>query len=471
MNEKNVLFIVFGATGDLARKKLLGSIYKLYFNGRIDRFAVIGIGRRPFDAKVLINQSMDFINEVSKSVWQEFTDHFYYFQADFNDKERFKALGEYVADIEQKHGLVGNRMIYLATLPKNFEKICEHLKSNKLDESKGWSRIVYEKPFGDDYKSAKKVNKYVKRLFKEEQTYRIDHYLGKELIDNICILRFTNRVFEPVWNKDHIDHVQIILTEEAGLEKRGGYFDKCGALKDVVQNHVLQILSLIGMEEPKEMSGISLQEEKRKLLKSVAKINPPDSVFAQYNSYLQSEGVKPESKTETSVAFKLQIKNRRWQGVPFYIMAGKNLNKTVAKVFIQFKYPPLVIFKDLSKQPANNLLIDIQPDQGFHYTINSKKTGLREMTRVSMEHSQACKYMSNTPESYEVLLSDVLKSDQLAFVSADEIMQQWKIIDPVSRNKPDIVTYEPKTIPEEFRQLIKQDNRMWFFMEDQDNPS
>jgi len=317
---------------------------------------------------------------------------------------------------------------------------------------------VFEKPFGEDLKSAKKINKVITSLFTEKQIYRIDHYLGKELVQNIIIARFTNTILEPLWSHTYIDHVQIVMTEDFGVEGRGNFYDNYGALKDVVQNHLLQLVALSSMEAPKNLGEKYVRDEKVKILKA---ISITDVVLGQYAGYTKEKGVKKNSKTETFAAIKLFINNKRWQKVPFYIITGKNMDKRLAGIYVQFKQAPCLLFSGVCNFIPNYFRIQIQPDEGFYMQLNAKAPGKAGITPVKMDFCHACVFGPNTPEAYENLLLDVLKGDQSTFVRSDEIEEQWKIIDKITRKNLKVQEYKKGSYPEAARKMIEKDNRYW----------
>ncbi|MAF50667.1 MAG: glucose-6-phosphate dehydrogenase [Nanoarchaeota archaeon] len=453
----NCLFVIMGASGDLTKKKLIPAIYHLLKNKEIQNFAIIGISRQDFTTDSLIKFYKPYVKNSDPKIWDEIKKRIYYFKADFNEDKKFHELAVLMKKTESKHNLSGNRLFYLATLPEHFELIAHQLSKHKLaPQNKTWSRVVFEKPFGNDLKSAIKLNNCLKRVFKEDQIYRIDHYLGKELVQNISILRFTNTILEPLWNRKYIDHVQIAISEDIGVEQRGGFYDKYGALKDVIQNHSLQLLALTTMESPKHLTEKHIRDEKVKVLKST---KVKDVSLGQYNGYLKEPKVPKNSKTETFAALKLNVNNDRWKNVPFYLVTGKFMKEKLASIYVEFKKTPGLMFENVYDYPSNFLAIQVQPEEGFYVQINSKSPRTMDIIPINMDFCHSCKFGPNTPEAYETLLFDVLKGDQSAFIRSDEIEEAWKIIDKIK--KPKIQTYKKRGIPNSAKKLIKKDGKQW----------
>jgi glucose-6-phosphate 1-dehydrogenase len=456
----NCLFIIMGASGDLTKKKLIPAIYNLLEHKKLKNFAIIGISRQDFTTESLAEHFKRYIKNPNKKIWEKLKKKTYYLKADFNDDKKFHELKNLIQKTEKKHNLSGNRLFYLATLPDHFQLISNQLSKHKLaPQNKTWSRVVFEKPFGNNLPSAKILNKCLKKVFKEDQIYRIDHYLGKELVQNISILRFTNTIFESIWNKNYIDHVQIAISENIGVESRGGFYDKYGALKDVIQNHSLQLLALTAMESPEHLTEKNVRNEKVKVLKSV--LTTKDVVLGQYDGYLKEVKVPKNSKTETFAALKLLINNDRWKNVPFYLVTGKFMKEKLASIYIEFKKPPCLIFNGICDFHSNFLAIQIQPEEGFYVQMNSKTPRSSKITPINMDFCHACTFGPNTPEAYETLLLDVIKGDQSAFIRSDEIEEAWKIVDKIKKSKPKLQNYKKKDIPKAAKKLIQKEKRDW----------
>ncbi len=439
--KKDTTFIILGATGDLTKRKIIPAIYNLLKDKKIKKFVIIGVARSDIDIQKILLESKKLIKNLDKKTWEKIVNSSYYRPLDFYNKNDYKKFEEFVIEIEKKHNLNGRRIFYLATLPQHFKNITFNLSKlqiSKENENKDIS-VVYEKPFGDDLKSAREINKNINKIFKEKQIYRIDHYLGKKLVGNIALIRFTNRIFEPLWNKENISSVEIILSENFGIKERGNFYDKYGALKDVVQNHAFQLLSLIAMESPKMISGEYLRNEKKKVLE---KVKIKDVILGQYEGYKKEKGVEKNSVTETFAGLHLQINNPRWKGVPFYIKAGKNLDKNNVSIHIKFKKTNCLLSKNCSMD-ENEFIIKIQPERKFELKINSKvQESNFEVSPINMEFCYTCLYGPNTPEAYEVLLEEIIKRDQSFFVRNDEIEEAWKIIDQIEKQNNKINIYK-----------------------------
>ncbi len=418
----DVTFVVLGATGDLTKRKLIPAISNL-MKRKVNKILLVGCSRTKTTMKQVIKESKKFGKVDSK-----LTKRSYYQKLDFYDEKDYAKLNQTLSAVERKHKISGHRIFYLATLPKHFDVITKNLAKYKVAKSN--SKVVYEKPFGQDFKSAKKINKCIHSLFKEKQVYRIDHYLGKELVGNIALMRFTNRVLEPLWNRHHIEAIRINMSETITVDGRGKFYDKYGALKDVVQNHALQLLALTAMEPPRELTGEYVRNEKSKVL-SKTKID--DLMLGQYSGYTRTKGVKSKSKTETFATLKLSVNNHRWKGIPFYLRVGKALNQKDVSIKIYFKKINCLLTKACPSE-TNHFTIRVQPESGFALSLNSK---IPEKNFVTPVHMNFCQFdhFGNTPEAYENLLTDVINGDQSTFVRADEIEHAWKIIDKVKRGK------------------------------------
>jgi len=381
----------------------------------------------------------------------------------------YAKLKNLIKDVEKKYKL-SNRLFYLATLPQHFKIITKYLGEQKIVEKHQdkkecedckhpWSRIVYEKPFGHNLKSAKEINKCIAKLFHEKQIYQIDHYLGKELVSNIALVRFTNRIFEPLWNSKHIDSVQIILKETLGVGTRGKFYDKHGAIKDVVQNHMLQILALVAMETPTKLEAKPIRDAKAKVLK---KVKVKNTILGQYQGYKKAADINPKSTTETFATLKLCINNKRWKDVPFYLKTGKCLDKRETSIHIKFKPVQCLLSKNCPSD-TNYLVIKIKPNEGIILELNAKTPGkAKEITPVEMEFCHSCLFGPNTPAAYEILLADVINGDQSTFVRSDEIEQSWKIIEQIPMDKLKVYPYKQgSTGPKEIKNLDKKRKINW----------
>jgi len=482
MSKTSLIFTIFGATGNLAYNKLFPALYQLHQEDKLNgEVHFVAIGRRNKTSEqyrteveeIVINK----IKTYTKDSFMTFQKHIHYFEMNFSDEQMYSLLNDYINLLDDQHKGSGNRIFYLATSPGDFPVISEYLKKYHLLDGDGFKRAVFEKPFGFDLASATEINKRVSAIFGEENIYRIDHYLGKEMIQNILTIRFSNQIFQSVWNKDSIDNVQITVKESSGVEERGGYYDQSGALRDMVQNHLLQMLAFIAMEPPKDFNTNSIRDEKVKVLKNI-KIDmdchkDKNIVFGQYEGYRQEEKVNPNSKTETYVAIKCDIDQPRWKGVPFYLRTGKYLDGREAEIIIEFKNQDHCgVFSD-SAQP-NLLVIKIQPDEGIYFRINTKKPrSEKELMAVSMDYCQSCNIVYRSPEAYERLLGDIIIGDSTLFTRWDEVETAWRLIQSLMEHcqeKACLVTYEKGTEgPEEANLLLGKTNRKWWNIEDLEN--
>ncbi len=438
-------FIIFGITGDLSRRKLIPAIYKLVEDHRLCKFALVGVASSIISIEQLILRVKNFIPNVDLMILKKLEDSFTYYQMDFHDVSKYQGLKEKLTIEENERNLPGNRIFYFATMPEHFMIITKNLvASHILREHQHaqpvvpWSRVVYEKPFGNDLRSSRKINRYIAGVFDESQVFRIDHYLGKELVGNIAMTRFTNRVFEPLWNNKHVASVHIVIKEVIGIGDRGAYFDANGVIKDMIQSHLLQLLALTAMEVPRSLAATELRNAKARVFK---RVQVSEVTLGQYEGYLDEKNVKQHSTTETFAAIKILINNRRWQGVPFYLVTGKYLDTKEASIKINFKQADCLLQECPSK--PNALRINIQPDEGIYLDLNVKKpSSTTSVMPVTMEFSHSCLFGPNTPEAYEILLSDVIKGDQSAFVRNDEIELSWKIVEMIDKQKNKLETYK-----------------------------
>ena len=460
--QNNFSFVIMGATGDLAAKKLFPALHRMIAAKRIgDNFCVIAVARRGFTREEFIEKIRAGIKK-DDAAFEKLAGHLHYFQLEFNEEAGYSRLLEFLSQTEKRHGFSGNRLFYLATLPSHFKIIAHHLRNGCMAKTHGWCRVVFEKPFGSDEKSAKALNRELAGAFDEKQIYRIDHYLGKGLVQSIDILRAGNRIFSPLWNRENIDHVQINMLEDFGVEGRGEFYDREGALKDVCQSHLLQLLSLVTMEIPKRFDEKCIRDEKVKVLRKV-KVSQNDAVLGQYEGYSAEKGVAADSDTETFFALKLGIDNKRWKGVPFYLRSGKGLAKKFASIYIRFKEPNYTVFEGQSLNP-NYLVIQIQPADGMLVQLNGKAPGERmKVVPVKMTFCHECMFGPNTPQAYEILLYDAIAGDQRSFIRADEVQHSWKIIDKLTKRRPKVHTYAKGSFgPKEADEMIRKHGREWF---------
>ncbi len=480
MKTQGILFSIFGGTGNLTYNKLIPALYQLYEENKIDeKMAIVAIGRRPKGTDVFRDEVETGVQKkcksYNKSTYDRFKQNLHYYELDFEQPEGYEALKIYMDGMDELVGANGNRVFYLATSPSFFPSISEHLRDGGLLGTDGFKRAVFEKPFGYNLESAMEINQRITAVFGEDNIYRIDHYLGKEMIQSILAIRFTNQIFKPVWNHESIDNVQITVMESVGVEERGGYYDQSGALRDMIQNHLLQILAIVAMEPPKHFDTMSIRDEKVKVLKSlVIKPDSPEKrtvVFGQYDGYRKEEKVNLNSTTETYVALKCEIDQPRWKGVPFYLRTGKYLNSREAEVIIEFKNDHSYHrFGDTAE--SNLLVMKIQPEEGIYFRINTKRPRReQELMPVSMDYCQSCNIVYRSPEAYERLLNDIVKGDSTLFTRWDEVETAWILIKGLLEqygNKADsLVSYEPGSSgPKEADEMLAVDGRKWRNLED-----
>jgi len=462
MNESTI--ILLGASGDLAKRKLIPAIYGLIESGKLNYFLLIGAAKDDITSDQMIDDALPFIKNPKKRIINRLKKYSSYQKLDFADKQGFNSLDSLVSEREKKFKMVGNRLAY-CSFPASF--FCEVTKSlaesgvikSQEKEENPWNRIVYEKPFGHDLESAHHINTCISECLYEHQVYRIDHYLTKELVSNIALVRFTNCIFEPLWNNHYIDEVQIVLTEDICIEGRGDYYDKYGAVRDVMQNHMLELLALVAMETPKWLTGEFIRYERAKVLKNVCAV---DACFGQYDGYKGNFGVFKDSKTETFAMAYLRVNNPRWAGVPFYLKTGKCIDKKETVIYIKFKHIECLLTKGCPID-SNYLTIKITPDAGFSLSLNIKKPGsLYEVIPVDMEFSHECLVEEKVADSYEVLLLEVIRGEQSVSVRFDEIEYAWNVIDEIKKLKIPLHSYKPGTFgPDECNMFAKKHGMRW----------
>jgi glucose-6-phosphate 1-dehydrogenase len=488
---EGAVFFIFGATGDLAKRKLYPAIYSLYREGKLpDNFAVIGLARRPRTNGQFQDDVLQSIREFARhkteddELWRRFAEHFAYMPLDIHDVEGFRELSRLTLQLEEKFAIPGNRLFYLALSPDLFGPVSHHLQAGGLLESGGWQRLVIEKPFGYDLPSAEKLNKEINQVFHEEQIYRIDHYLGKEMVQNIEVVRFANAFFEPLWNNKYIANIQITLSETVGVEDRGGYYDKAGALRDMGQNHMLQMITMMAMEPPSRLNPEDIRDEKVKVLRSLRKYADASDVYrnvvrGQYAAgrvkgkevpaYREEDSVYPASVTETYFAAKVFVDNFRWAGVPFYIRTGKRLPVKTTEVVVEFKnMPDNIYFAKKTKLEPNLLVFRVNPMEGIYFKINTKRPGSEwSILPVAIDFCQSCQVGLNTPEAYERLLYDAVRGDHTYFTRWDEVSLSWKFIDSIAdawkQKADDLHPYAAGSWgPEEAAGLLSKDGFKWW---------
>ncbi len=483
--------IIFGATGDLTKRKLIPALYRLWCQNLIGTgFAVIGAARTPMShedfRKTMREAIQEFSDEKPDQVeWENFASMLFYNATDVKDPASFDRLGALLEQMDRDHGTSGNRLFYLATPPSYYASAIEALGNAKLnDPGQGsWVRIIVEKPFGRDAQSARELNQLVHRVFDEEQVYRIDHYLGKETVQNIVALRFANGIFEPLWNRNFIDHIQITAGEKIGVENRGDYYEQAGVLRDMIQNHMLQLLTMIGMEPPVSLEANAVRDERVKVIRAMRRFNPAEiknvAVRGQYAAgivdgkevpgYRQEKGVNPNSFTETYAEVMFHVDNWRWAGVPIYVRSGKRLAKRVTEVAIQFKQVPHTLFPEDSsgRLDPNWLVIRIQPEEGISLKFAAKLPGqMMQIRPVSMDFQYGTSFGKKSPEAYERLLLDAMIGDPTLYARSDMVEQSWDLVMPVleewSKDATSMPMYPAGSWgPEESDQLIERDGRKW----------
>lgn len=486
----SAIMVIFGGTGDLTHRKLMPALYNLVYDKLLpERFAVVSIGRKEKTSELYREEVFKSLNERSRNkinpeYWNKLKNLIYYLQFDFTDQQGYEKLRICLEELESRLKTGGNRIFYLAVAPEYFELVVQGLHDHKLSALSGaWTRLVIEKPFGRDLITARKLNNKLNEVFDESSIYRIDHYLGKEMIQNIMVLRFCNTVFESLWSNKFIDNVQISLNEKHGVGTRGGYYEHSGAMRDMVQNHIIQILSLVAMEPPVNLKTESIRTEKLKVIQAIEDFTPEhlknNAVFGQYGrgkidgvpvvSYREEDRVPADSTTETFVALKLHINNFRWARTPFYIRTGKRMGKTSAEIVIQFKsLPDILYFKEGYKQEPNLLVIRIQPNVGVFFQFNTKDFSTHnDIISAKMDTSYFNPALGNTPEAYERLIYDILRGDATLFSRWDEIEASWLFADKIiayrGEKKFDFPNYEAGSMgPYRSFELLSKDGRRWW---------
>jgi glucose-6-phosphate 1-dehydrogenase len=486
------VLVLFGATGDLAHRKVIPAMYHLWRTNLLPHeFVLLAVGRREYDDDAFRAEIHKSLEEFSRALpldepaWRSFSERIRYYQCDFSDPAGFDALATKLDELDEDEGTRGNRLYYLATQPSQFAELVGQLGRVGLDHERhdgGWRRVVIEKPFGHDLNSAIRLNREVGKVFRESQVYRIDHYLGKETVRNLLVFRFGNGIFEPLWNRRYVDHVQITVAESIGIENRGAFYEETGAVRDVLQNHLLQLVSLVAMEPPATFEADALRDEKVKVLRAIG-TQPADPahdvVRGQYGpgwvaampvpGYREETDVDPKSETETFVAARFNIDDWRWAGVPFYVRTGKRLPKRATEIAIQFREVPQHLFRDSSVEPDPNLLaIRIQPDEGIMLRFGAKVPGLGLNVRsVTMDFTYGSAFNVDSPDAYETLILDALQGDASLFTRADEVEEAWSIVDPfiddwANGDTPKFPDYEAGTWgPEQADELLGREGRRW----------
>jgi glucose-6-phosphate 1-dehydrogenase len=487
--------VIFGVTGDLARRKLVPSLFRLVRLGMIrPAFSIVGVARRPQTDEAFRNEMAATVLGPSpappdRALWDTFAQGLFYVQGEFHDSRGYERLRDALERLDRERGTAGNRIYYLATSPEFYAEIVQGLEKHGLvdrgaagrDGRRAWIRVIVEKPFGRDVRSAQALNQTLLRVFRENQVYRIDHYLGKETVQNILVFRFANGIFEPVWNQHYVDHVQITVAETVGVEERAGYYETAGVLRDIVQNHMMQLLTLVAMEAPVAFEADEVREEKVKVLRAARRILPDDAarsvVLAQYGpgvigeevvrGYREEPRVAPTSRTATFAALRVFLDNWRWAGVPFYLRSGKRLPKRVTEIAVQFKRAPQRLFQGGSD--PNLLTLNIQPDEGISLRFAAKAPGTTmTLQPVHMGFLYGTAFGGEELSAYERLLLDCMLGDPTLFTRRDEVEEAWELIEPLlewweeSSSPPSLETYEAGTWgPEAADALIERDGRRW----------
>ncbi len=487
--------VLFGATGDLAHRKLVPALYRLHHRGDLpSEYAIVGYGRRDWSDDDLRREYEKSFPDSEKGddfaqIWPQFASRLVFAPGTFDDPKSFEALGAKLEELDRTHGTRGNRIFYLAVAPEFFEPIIDHLgKAGLIHDwrrEEPWSRVVIEKPFGHDLESARELSRDVSRVLDEAQVYRIDHYLGKETVQNILALRFGNSIFEPIWNRRHVASVQITVAEEVGMPgNRGAYYDSAGAIRDMVQNHMLQLLCLVAMEPPVDLSADAVRNEKVKVLQALPRWTPEEVyenvVRARYSAgsiegrdvpgYLQEKGVAPDSTTGSFVAMRLTLNTWRWAGVPFLLRTGKRLPRRATEIAIQFKQPPTQLFdvEHDGLKSGNQLVLRIQPNEGASLTFEAKIPGSRRrLQEVRMDFRYGTAFAAPPPEAYQRLLLDVMLGDPTLFTRTDEVDNAWRFITSIldawaEPDAPPPADYPAGSWgPRAADDLIRRDDAVW----------
>lgn len=480
--------VIFGVTGDLSRKKLMPAVYDLANRGLLPPgFALVGFARRDWKDQDFMEVVRESVTKYARTpfrddVWRQLAEGIRFVAGDFDDDAAFDRLGETIAELDRERGTMGNHAFYLSIPPRSFPLVTEQLRRSGLatPQDNQWRRVVIEKPFGSDLVSARELNAVVESVFPADSVFRIDHYLGKETVQNILALRFANMFYEPIWNSNYVDHVQISMAEDVGVGGRAGYYDGIGAARDVIQNHLLQLLALTAMEEPVSFDAADLRAEKEKVLSAIKL--PADlstgTARGQYSGgwqggvevkgFLDEDGMNPDSVTETFAAMRLDIDTRRWSGVPFYLRAGKRLGRRVTEIAVVFKRAPQYLFEEnqVTSLSENALVIRVQPDEGVTMKFGSKVPGAGMQVRdVTMDFGYGHAFTEESPEAYERLILDMLLGDPPLFPRHEEVELSWKILDPIeefwaSTGKPE--QYAPGSWgPESAHEMMRRDGREW----------
>jgi glucose-6-phosphate 1-dehydrogenase len=441
--------VIFGASGDLTRRKLLPAFFHLFVEGLLPQgFVIIGYARSELTDEEFHQRTQDAIHEfsrcdVSGEEWEEFRSRLFYLPGEFDNEMAMEQLREKLEWADRKLGTNGGRFYYCATPPDAYPLIVKRLSESKLHHD---AKIVIEKPFGHDLETARELNRALHEVFQESQIFRIDHYLGKETVQNILAFRFANGMFEPIWNRRYVDNVQITVAEEIGIEGRGGFYDKTGAIRDMVQTHLFQMLTFFAMEPPVSFEPDRLQDERVRVLRSMKPVDPTNVVRGQYRGYRDEPDVSRRSQTETYAALGVEIDNWRWAGVPFFLRTGKKLRRKVTEICVGFRDVPYNVFKGTDATPLgrDSLIFRIQPDEGISLWLNIKKPGLGlELDRATLEFDYERFFKSPLIEAYELLILEAMEGDHSLFTSQDAVERAWELLMPALESSPRVIEYEP----------------------------
>jgi glucose-6-phosphate 1-dehydrogenase len=507
--------VIFGASGDLAQLKLIPAIYELCREKLVaEKFVLLGYARStekkdgtPLNDVQYRKDCYEAIKKnarhkpIDETVWQKMQENIFYLHGEYDSIDDHARLAAKLKELDKNHDTAGNRLFYISTPPEAFEGIITRLGERRVQETPdkpaGWQRIIIEKPFGRDLESARHLNGILLEYFDEKQIFRIDHYLGKETVQNLMVMRFANSIFEPIWNYKYIDHVQITVSETLSADDRAGYYDKSGATRDMIQNHLFQLMALVAMEPPTALDAVSIRDEKVKVYRSVRPLGQGSvdafAVRGQYgpgsykskndrrntDGYLKARGVAPNSRTETFAAIKLFIDNWRWSGTPFYLRTGKCLPEKLSELVVRFRSPPLTLFQKQCDSPVypNDLVIRVQPEEGISWRLNAKVPGgAMQIKPVALDFEYSTAFNVEPPEAYERLLYDALLGEQTLFIRADEAEAAWQVIDPIeqawAKNKNPPAQYAPDTWgPKAAMDLIELDGRRWLHSLQDDEPT
>ncbi len=489
--KESCLMIIFGASGDLTKRLLIPALYNLECEGLLpEKFAILGTAKSDFTTETfqakLSEDILEFgTREFDSKKWKNFVNRIHYVPCDIDDSSSYEAIGKLIKKLDDKYALQGNHLFYFAVSQLLFATISQHLfQAGLISRTEGWTRVILEKPFGNDLESALALNKSIHKYWHEDQVWRIDHYLGKETVQNILAFRFANGIFEPLWNRNYIDHIQFTSAEEVGVEGRISYYDKAGVVRDMMQNHMFQVLSYIAMEPPRSFNADAIRNSKLEVLKAIHRFEPEDvltrTARGQYGpgqehgkdvcGYREEAGIPPDSRAETFAALKLYIDNWRWQGVPIYLRSGKRLEKRATQITIQFKRAPHAIFRDTSveKTRANRLIFNIQPNRGIEMIFEAKVPGPKmqlQPVHMNFEYQDAFDLANGT--GYETLLHDCLTNDATLFPSSDLVETSWDIVQPIldvwgslpPRGFPNYAA--GSWGPDEAEKLMTNDGRRW----------